>query len=119
MDCTSCNQLLDDLEDSVAAGKRAAQACKELTQAFRDIEEVLDLRRTPDPHPDKTGVPCRVEALVDAWADALMALVDLLANPGSQAARDHANAVLVASSLEPGREPKPEPEPERELEPMT
>lgn len=93
----AASEKIVDLENGVAAGKRAAQTCKELTQALRGIEEVLDLRRTPDPYPGKIGLPCRVEALVDAWADASMALVDLLANPDSQAARDHANAVLVAS----------------------
>lgn len=93
----AASEKIADLENGVAECQRAAQMCKELTQALRDIEEVLDLRRTPDPYPGKIGLPCRVEALVDAWADASMALVDLLANPDSQAARDHANAVLVAS----------------------
>jgi predicted component of type VI protein secretion system len=99
--CRSCaadyESRIADLEAGVEAGKRAALTVREYCEAMRDIEEVLDTRRTPDPYPGKTGVPCRVEALVDAWADASMALVDLLANPDSPAAKDHAQAVLVAS----------------------
>lgn len=99
--CRSCAKSYEariaDLEAGVAAGKRAAETCKEMTQALLDIEEVLDMRECPLPYPGKVGVPCRVEALVDAWADASMALIDLLANSNSQAAKDHAQAVLAES----------------------
>jgi hypothetical protein len=99
--CRSCakdyESRIEDLEAGVEAGKRAAETCKEVTRALLDIEEVLDMRECPLPYPGKVGIPCRVEALVDAWADASMALVDLLANPSSQAAQDHARAVLAES----------------------
>jgi hypothetical protein len=88
--CRSCAKdyeaRIADLEAGVA-------------QALLDIEEVLDMRECPLPYPGKVGTPCRVEALVDAWADASMALVDLLANPSSQAAQDHARAVLAESGF--------------------
>ena len=85
-----CRSCAADYESRIADLKVGVEA-------MRDIEEVLDTRRTPDPYPGKIGVFCRVEALADAWADASMALVDLLANPDSPAAKDHAQAVLVAS----------------------
>ena len=90
---------IDDLRNGVAAGKRAADTCKDLTRALRDIEEVLD-RRCPDAYPGKIGIPCRVEALIDAWGDALTALDDLLKNPNSTEARERANAALVAGGFE-------------------
>jgi len=90
---------IDDLRNGVAAGKRAADTCKDLTRALRDIEEVLDLRRCPDAYPGKIGIPCRVEALIDAWGDALTALDDLLKNPNSTEARERANAALVAGGF--------------------
>jgi len=89
---------IDDLRNGVAAGKRAADTCKDLTRALRDIEEVLD-RRCPDAYPGKIGIPCRVEALIDAWGDALTALDDLLKNPNSTEARERANAALVAGGF--------------------
>lgn len=90
---------IDDLRNGIAAGKRAADTCKDLTRALLDIEEVLDQRRCPDAYPGKTGIPCRVEALIDAWGDALTALDDLLKNPNSTEAREQANAALVAGGF--------------------
>jgi hypothetical protein len=90
---------IDDLRNGVEAGKRAAKMVQEYCQAMRDIEEVLDLRRAPDAYPGKVGIPNRVEALIDAWGDALTALEDLLKNPNSTEAKDQANAALVAGGF--------------------
>jgi hypothetical protein len=83
-----------DLEAGVAAGKRAAQMCREYTDAMKKIEDGLDARCAPPPYPGKAGIPGRVEALQDAWSYALQALRDVYRHPGDLAAMDHARAVL-------------------------
>ena len=68
--CRACakdyEKRISDLEAGVAAGKRAAQTCRQQTDAFLEIESMLDLRRAPQPRGGKIGIPCRIEALLDA-----------------------------------------------------
>ena len=51
----------EDLEAGVAAGRRAAQACREVTNALRAVEEVLDDRKAED----GPSIARRVEMLCD------------------------------------------------------
>lgn len=102
--CRTCARdyeaRIEDLEAAAEAGKRAAKACKMMSDALSEIDMCLDLHRAPEPYPGKKGVPCRVEALLDAWGDALQALDDLRRHPGNQAAMDHADAVLRRKLVE-------------------
>lgn len=72
--CRTCARdyeaRIEDLEAGVAAGKRAAEACKIMS-----------------------------DALIDAWRDALQALDDLRRHPGDQAAMDHADAVMTEAGF--------------------
>lgn len=69
-------QEVVDLEAGVAAGKRAAQCCKEVTSTLVDVVQVLDDRKAPDA-PEAIGVPRRVEALCDRLAEWMQLAQDM------------------------------------------